>query len=201
MKRDRRENPEKNRGRRAQGEEERNRFRSGVVFHGKASSGENPSPRSGGFFFFRKAIFFLLLTTPLLSLSSSPAEAPEPVHRLTVVVSPFREIRGFLILSLFRDPGGWLEEGREFRTKKIKIREKTETVIFRDIPEGSYAVSFYHDENGDGEFNRNPVQIPLEGYGFSGSSEFWFTKPVFEESLFKLNRNIRLSLTPTYDAE
>ncbi|MEO0785160.1 MAG: DUF2141 domain-containing protein [Pseudomonadota bacterium] len=37
-----------------------------------------------------------------------------------------------------------------------------------DLPEGRYAVSVWHDENGNGEFDITEVGMPLDGWAMSG---------------------------------
>ena len=42
------------------------------------------------------------------------------------------------------------------------------TVSFPELSSGPYAVSLFHDENSDGDFNMSGI-YPLEGYGTSGA--------------------------------
>ncbi len=49
---------------------------------------------------------------------------------------------------------------------------------------GRYALAFYHDEDGDGRFNRNLVGLPTEGYGFSRDAPATFGLPDFADVVF-----------------
>ena len=40
-------------------------------------------------------------------------------------------------------------------------------VVFPDLPDGRYAIAVYHDEDDDGELNKNVLTLPTEPYGFS----------------------------------
>ena len=49
-----------------------------------------------------------------------------------------------------------------------------------------YALSVYHDENGDDQFNRNKLGIPTEGVGLSNNPKILFGLPAFEKMRFKI---------------
>ncbi|MXY53085.1 MAG: DUF2141 domain-containing protein [Gammaproteobacteria bacterium] len=42
--------------------------------------------------------------------------------------------------------------------------------VFAELPPGRYAVTAYHDENGNGELDANMLGIPTEGYGFANDA-------------------------------
>lgn len=56
------------------------------------------------------------------------------------------------------------------------------SVTFESLPLGTYAVSVFHDENGDGKINRGGFGIPLEGFGFSRNPSITTSAPDFEET-------------------
>lgn len=41
------------------------------------------------------------------------------------------------------------------------------TVTFRDVPAGRYALSAFHDENGDQQMQSSPIGIPVEGWAMT----------------------------------
>ena len=55
------------------------------------------------------------------------------------------------------------------------------SVVFADLPPGTYAVSAVHDRDGNGQLNRNVMGIPTEPYGFSGKAAS-FGPPVFADA-------------------
>ena len=55
---------------------------------------------------------------------------------------------------------------------------------FENLNPGSYAVSVFHDANGDNEFNRNFVGMPAEGFGFSRNPEARTGPPEFGDAVF-----------------
>ena len=56
-----------------------------------------------------------------------------------------------------------------------------------DLPAGQYAVSCYHDLNGNGVLDKNWFGIPSEPYGFSNDARPSFRAPTWEESRFYWN--------------
>jgi uncharacterized protein (DUF2141 family) len=57
--------------------------------------------------------------------------------------------------------------------------------VFRDVPEGTYAVVAFQDENGNGKVDRNFLGIPTEKIGFSNNPSLWGA-PRFSDSKFVL---------------
>lgn len=65
--------------------------------------------------------------------------------------------------------------------------------VFTSLPPGEYAVSIYHDENGNGKLDTNLINIPIEQYGFSRDARGKFGPPSFADAAFKLE-NTGLSI-------
>jgi uncharacterized protein (DUF2141 family) len=62
-------------------------------------------------------------------------------------------------------------------------------VVFDDLPQGTYAVTAYHDENGNGRLDmRGPNAPPAEGIGMSNQLGLPTGPPLFEEARFLLDR-------------
>ncbi|GJJ01438.1 hypothetical protein RugamoR64_19760 [Duganella rhizosphaerae] len=51
---------------------------------------------------------------------------------------------------------------------------------FEGVKPGVYAAMLFHDENGNGEFDRSPSGMPLEGYAFSRNAKGNYGPPSFE---------------------
>lgn len=58
---------------------------------------------------------------------------------------------------------------------------------FKNIPNGTYAISVIHDENDNKKLDKNFLGIPTEGYGFSNNIRPAFRGANFDESKFVLN--------------
>ena len=55
-------------------------------------------------------------------------------------------------------------------------------VTVPDVPPGRYAVQAYHDENGNGQLDRDRFGRPLEGLGFSRNAQMRFGPPRFADA-------------------
>ena len=140
---------------------------------------------------------------PLLVLGGlgwqNPAVALPQKGDLTIAITQLRNQKGQVCVKLFSSsrafPGG---DDRGIPVKCVKITETPFTVTFKDIPLGSYAVSLFHDENGDREINRNGIGIPLEGFGFSRNPVLRAAPPKFGEAVFLVagqNTSIQIQMT------
>jgi uncharacterized protein (DUF2141 family) len=61
-------------------------------------------------------------------------------------------------------------------------------VIFEGIPQGTYAVSVFHDENMNGKLDKNFVGAPKEGYGASNNPKKRMGPPKFDEAKFSADQ-------------
>ena len=143
------------------------------------------SVRNSGFVVFA-ALLLLLLWAPFRSLSAQIAETAT----LTVRVTGARNSKGKIGVTLFQNAQGFPDDtSKAFRQQSVEIDAKTMSaqLAFKDLPQGTYAVSVLHDENGNGKMDKNFVGIPKEGYGASNNPKKRRRAPTFEEAKFSLN--------------
>ena len=67
--------------------------------------------------------------------------------------------------------------------KRVKISGKKAKVIFTKIPYGTYAISAFFDENGNGKLDYNIFGIPKESAGISNNYSGF---PKWDKSKFEL---------------
>jgi len=53
-------------------------------------------------------------------------------------------------------------------------------------PEGTYALSVFHDSQNTGKLRTNAFGVPRDGYGFSNNATGTFGPPSFEKASFKV---------------
>ena len=66
------------------------------------------------------------------------------------------------------------------------ISNRSSEVIFKNIPDGQYAIFVFHDVNGNNKMDKNFLGIPKEGYGASGNKLPFAAAPRFGDNSFKL---------------
>lgn len=61
------------------------------------------------------------------------------------------------------------------------------SLVFPGLAAGDYAVSVYHDENGNGRLDNNLMGVPTEPYGFSRDAAGMMGPPKFADAAIKVD--------------
>jgi len=122
----------------------------------------------------------------LLAPPSAPrADDASKATGIKVEVTGMRSDNGKLGCSLFNSPEGFPRDGSKvFRHAWAPIKNGRGKCFFSGVPAGDFAVTVFHDENGNGKFEMNWMGMPLEGYGFSNNIKPHFKAPGFDECKF-----------------
>jgi uncharacterized protein (DUF2141 family) len=131
-------------------------------------------------------IFSLLLCAPFPSLTAQTKDA----GTLRVRVTGARNTKGKIGVTLFQNAQGFPDDtSKAIRQQSVEIDPNTMSaqVTFKDVPQGTWAVSVLHDENGNGKMDKNFVGMPKEGYGASNNPKKKKRAPSFDEAKFSLN--------------
>lgn len=130
----------------------------------------------------------IFLTGIFLILISSIAMTQNSTGEIQVVITDFRNDKGDVKIALFNSKDGFPDNGKKALIKeKVTIKDKKAEFVFNDIPYGIYAISIYHDENGNDKLDSNFLGIPKEGYGASNDPKPAMRAPRFDEAKFKLD--------------
>lgn len=98
-----------------------------------------------------------------------------------------RNTQGSLRLSLYNSAATFLQADERLANVKIaRIWSNPVLICFAGLPPGTYAVTVHHDENNDGQINRNLLGIPREGYGFSNDAQGAVGPPSFAKAAVTL---------------
>jgi uncharacterized protein (DUF2141 family) len=100
--------------------------------------------------------------------------------QLEVVVSNVKSDKGNVRVGIFKDEKTFLKDATY--GKVVKANSGQTTVVFEDLPPGTYAVSIIHDENENNELDTNLLGIPNEGIGFANDAMGTFGPPDFEKA-------------------
>ncbi len=100
---------------------------------------------------------------------------------LQIEGSRFRNTKGHMRFAIYSSKTNFLDTKGYFALGEAAITgNKASTTI--NLPPGTYAVSFLHDENDDKQMEYT-LGIPREGFGISNLKSFPFGKPAYEKSL------------------
>ncbi|RNC86915.1 MAG: DUF2141 domain-containing protein [Winogradskyella sp.] len=109
------------------------------------------------------------------------------MHTVTVNITGLDSSDGKLLVGLYDSEEHFLD--KRFKSAIGEISEATGQVVFKDIPDGIYAISFIHDENDNGKMDTNFLGIPKEDYGCSNNAKGFMGPPKWEDAKFELKDN------------
>jgi uncharacterized protein (DUF2141 family) len=121
-------------------------------------------------------LFYLSLLFTTLTLSAQ--------NTIVVEMQNFESDSGTVKVGLYDDEVVFLE--KEIKSLSASIDNRKATVTFKDIPDGEYAISCYHDEDDNGELKMFFGMFPLEDYGTSNNAPARFGPPKWSDAKFEI---------------
>ncbi|WP_169570272.1 DUF2141 domain-containing protein [Sneathiella limimaris] len=121
------------------------------------------------------------LLSLFLLLLVNPAWAAE-IH---IQVQGLRSADGDVRVTLFQ-AGNFLKFDKVFRRAKTLASGAPVELVLKDLPEGDYSFSIAHDENANGELDKNFFGIPKEGVGVSNNAKGFLGPPSDAAATFSL---------------
>ncbi|MEM8969516.1 MAG: DUF2141 domain-containing protein [Bacteroidota bacterium] len=123
----------------------------------------------------------LIAITAIAFMNFTPAN----VGKVTVELTGIEKTEGQIVFMLFDQEDGFPSDPNKALKKGI-VNEYSDkaTFTFDDVPYGTYALAVFHDENSDGEVERNFMGMPKESVG--ASNMFKMGRPNFEKCSFEL---------------
>ncbi len=115
------------------------------------------------------------------------AVAPAPSASLVIELTGMTSDEGPVVYAVWSGPEHWLEAGA-IREGKVPVENGTGTITLAEMPYGEYAVSVYHDRNGNGRLDTGFFRIPKEPIGTSNDAKIRFGPPRYEDAVFVLDR-------------
>lgn len=111
---------------------------------------------------------------------------------ITVNIENLKSNEGYVYISLYNTETSFL--GKGYKSTMSKIENKSCTIVFKEVPNGVYAISFFHDENGNKKMDTNFMGIPKEDYGCSNNAKGFMGPPKWKDAKFEINNT---SITQT----
>ncbi len=106
---------------------------------------------------------------------------------LTVLITGMGSDDGRVGVALYGSPFGFpFDTNRALRTAFGEIHDRRSLVTFSGIGPGIYAVAVFHDENGNGNLDRDWFGFPAERTAVSNNPKRHIHKPTFEEARFSM---------------
>ncbi|KGJ96444.1 DUF2141 domain-containing protein [Colwellia psychrerythraea] len=111
---------------------------------------------------------------------------------LTVNISEVNQGKGHIMVGLYSGTEAF-SQGKSSFGSRVKADNENEQVIFKDIPEGEYAIKIYQDENSNQKLDFNFIGIPKEGYGFSNNVGR-FGSPKYQDAKFTVEEKTEIEI-------
>lgn len=123
--------------------------------------------------------FALALALPLSSLLSGPASAAD----VTLIVKG-ADPGGANVMASLCTQAEFLK--RCTLRQKMSATEKTVTLLFKDVPPGTYAASAFQDINDDTKLGRGTFGAPNEPWAVSNDAKGIMGPPAFDDAKFEV---------------
>jgi uncharacterized protein (DUF2141 family) len=133
---------------------------------------------------------FQLLAIALVSAGTGGTAA---ALTLTIEITDARSAQGTVNAALYNDESTWLQVGNALQITKVPAASDKTVLVFTGLAPGRYALSSYHDENGNGKMDTNVLGMPTERYGFTGSPTMG--APAFGEAAVDVQADTTLRVT------
>jgi len=122
----------------------------------------------------------------LAALAALPG-AVAPGGEVSATVSGLRSTRGTIVACLTARPDAFPDCDRDPQAVALTVAaSEGATLDFGRVAPGRYAISLFHDENGNHRLDKR-LMIPREGYGFSRNAPVRFGPPRFAEAAFAVD--------------
>lgn len=109
-------------------------------------------------------------------------------NTLTIEITNLKTNKGTVMIGLYDS------DQKEIKKVKGTVNDRTCTVEIKDLPSGTYAVKYYHDENDNGKMDTGMFGKPEEGYGYSNDARGFMGPADFEDQIFELKEDLKITL-------
>jgi len=125
------------------------------------------------------------LAIALTAATANLAGADDGTATLTIEISSVAPSGGFVMVGVYDSETGW-NDGTAVAGTRAAVDGDQITVVFEDLPAGTYGVKMYHDVDADGEMDTNLMGIPSEPFAFSNNARGRFGPPEWTAAAFEL---------------
>ncbi len=108
---------------------------------------------------------------------------------LGISFTNIQHAKGSIYLGVYRSAWDFLKPERACLKRIVPVASAGSLDLdCSDLAPGVYAVSCFHDLNGNGKLDTNFFGIPTEPYGFSNNARPKFRAPNWEEAKFEVKK-------------
>lgn len=103
-----------------------------------------------------------------------------------------------IMVALYNSEDSFFDSEQIYRKLEVAVDSNTVFFTISDLPEGTYALTMFHDEDNDDEMDRKWYGPPKEGYAFSNNFTSNIRPARFNDASFELNGDKTLEIEMVY---
>lgn len=137
-----------------------------------------------------KSLMLILFAGLFISLVAQNSE-------ITISVNSIRNAKGTVKWAVYNNEANFNSTVAGFSDAgSISSNKGTVTIKTKALPDGTYAISVFHDENNNSDVDFSFFGLPVEGFGFSQNPRIYFGPPKFKQCTFvkkgKTTQNVKM---------
>ena len=121
------------------------------------------------------------MKTMIISIIAVLASVAVSGQSLTLTVKDVEHVEGTLYVAIYMK--------KPLFGFRVAVKDRTMTIPCKGIPAGTYAISLFQDENGNGKLDTGSFGRPLEKFGFINDAEGIMGAPSYEKCCFEFKRD------------
>ena len=127
--------------------------------------------------------YFALFSIFILSSFTTVKDDADSL--LSVTIKNIQHGKGAIYIAVFNSENDFMKNHITQATVDVNSVDNLEVDI--NLPYGEYALTVFHDVNGNKELNTNLIGIPKEPYGFSNNPSTSFGPPKYKKAAFNFS--------------
>lgn len=109
---------------------------------------------------------------------------------LTIEVRDIEKVEGQLYVAIYHSEETFMK--KPLAAFRVEVKDKVASLPCTGLPAGTYAVSLFQDENGNGKLDTGAFGIPTEKFAFSNDAEGIMGPPTYKKCSFTFSEDTTL---------
>ncbi len=118
---------------------------------------------------------------------------------LGISITNIHPVEGELYVALYDCEEDYMKVEESAFRSMVKVEGPEQEVVFREVPEGEYAVAVFQDLNGNGKLDTRKMGIPKEPFGFSNNARGKTGPPKYKKASFRFSGDMQISIRMVND--
>ena len=111
-------------------------------------------------------------------------------QNLTIEVCDIEKVEGHLYVAIYNSEETFMK--KPLTAFRIDVKDTSLSIPCQGLPTGTYAISLFQDENGNGKLDNAVFGIPTEKYGFSNDAQGVMGLPSYDKCSFTFSGDTTL---------